>query len=178
MQGARTTRTPSPSLPRRLVEQLRRAGELAAQAVADPHRQRRRRRLAIHDDVEMGVERGDLVDLDQGEPHLLGQRRQMARMQAAEMVLQQVQVLDQQVAPALAVAEQCLHLGECGGIDLPPLRMIGPAPPPRARMDAPVVSLEPMDRREAPLRPAGGEASSNHRYTAPSLCSAAISSLP
>jgi len=43
----------------------------------------------------MGVERGDLIDFDEGEPHLLGERRQMARMQAAEMVLQQMQVLDQ-----------------------------------------------------------------------------------
>jgi hypothetical protein len=55
------------------------------------------------------------------------------------MVLQQVQMFDQQVAPALASTEQFLHLAECGGIDLPPLRMIRPAPPPRARVDAPVV---------------------------------------
>ena len=72
----------------------------------------------------MGVERGDLVDLDQREPHLLGQRRQMARVQTAEMVLQQMQVLDQQIAAPLAVAEQCLHLGQRRRIDLPALRMI------------------------------------------------------
>ena len=112
MHGARTTRTPSPSRLGRSREQVRRAGKLAAQAVADPHGQRRRRRLVVHDDVEMGVERGDLVDLDEGEPHLLGERREMARMQAAEMVLQQMQVLDQQVAAALALAEQRLHLGQ------------------------------------------------------------------
>ena len=87
----------------------------------------------------MGVERGDLVDLDQRQPHLLGQRRQMARMQAAEMVLQQMQMLDQQVAAALAVAEQRLHLGQSGRIDLPAFRMVETAPPPRARMDAAVV---------------------------------------
>ena len=87
----------------------------------------------------MGVERGDLVDLDEREPHLLGERREMPRMQAAEMVLQQVQMLDQQVAPPLAFAEQRLHLGERGGIDLPALRVIRPAPPPRAGMDPPVV---------------------------------------
>ncbi len=89
----------------------------------------------------MGVERGDLVDLDQRQPHLLGERRQMARVQAAEMVLQQVQVLDQQVAPALAVAEQRLHLGQRRRIDLPALRVIETAPPPRSRMDAAVVLL-------------------------------------
>ena len=87
----------------------------------------------------MGVERGDLVDLDQGQPHLLGQGRQMARMEAAVMVLQQVQMLDQQVAPPLALPEQRLHLGQRRRIDLPPLRMVEPAPPPRAGVDAAVV---------------------------------------
>ena len=43
-------------------------------------------------------------------------------MQTAEMVLQQMQMLDQQVAPPLAVAEQGLHLGERRRIDLPALR--------------------------------------------------------
>jgi hypothetical protein len=61
-------------------------------------------------------------------------------MQAPEVVLQQMQVFDQQVAAALAVAKQRLDLTECGGIDLPPLRMIRPAPPPRAGVDAAVVS--------------------------------------
>ena len=107
-----------------IAQQGHRAGELAAEAVADPHRQRRRRFLVVHDDVEMGVERGDLVDLDEGQPHLLGERRQMARIEAAEMVLQQVQVLDQQIAPPLAVAEQCLDLVQGRRIDLPALRMI------------------------------------------------------
>jgi hypothetical protein len=88
----------------------------------------------------MGVERGNLVDLDQGEAHLLGERREMPRMKAAKMVLQQVEMLDQQVAPPLALAEELLDLGERGGIDLPALRMIRPAPPPRAGMDPPVVS--------------------------------------
>src|SRR4051794_27880408 len=87
----------------------------------------------------MSIERGNLVDLDQGEPHFLGQRREVACMQAPEIVLQQVQMFDQQVAPPLALPEQSLHLGECSGIDLPPLRMIGAAPPPRTGMDAPVV---------------------------------------
>ena len=137
----------------RSASKLHRAGEFAAEAVADPHSQRRRRCLAVHDDVEMGIERGDLVDLDEGEPHLLGQRRQMARVQAAEMVLQQMQVLDQQIAPPLAVAEQCLHLGERRRIDLPSLRLIGPAPAPRARMDATVVFWGRRHQRFRPLLP-------------------------
>jgi hypothetical protein len=87
----------------------------------------------------MSIERGDLVDLDKGEPHLLGQRREMPSMQAPEVVLQQMQMFDQQVAPAPALAEQRLDLAERGGIDLPPLRMIRPAPSPRPGMNPAVV---------------------------------------
>src|SRR5271167_3961962 len=150
-------------------EQLRRTGKLTAQAVANTHGQRRGRRLAVHDDVEMSIERGDLVDLDEGEPHLLGQRRQMPRLQTTQMVLQEMQVLDQQVATPLAIAEQHLHLCKSRRIDLPPLRMIGPAPPARARVDAPVVPYRsshfvsaaspspPLSgEREGPAHRAGG----------------------
>ncbi len=122
-----------------IVDQLLAAQQCAGKAVAHPHRDWRRRRLVVHDNVEMGVERGDLVDLGQSEAHLLGQCHQMARMQAAEMVLQQVQVLDQQIAPAVAIPQQRLHVGECRRIDLPALRVIGAAPPSGAGMDAPVV---------------------------------------
>ena len=122
-----------------LIEQPLGAGERAAQAVAHAHGQRRRRCLVVHDDVEMRVERGDLVDLGQREAHRLGERDQMACMEAAEMVLQQMQVLDQEVAAALALAEQRLDLGERRGIDLAALRVIRSAPPPRARVDAAVV---------------------------------------
>src|SRR6266446_10414431 len=94
-----------------ILEELHGAGQLAAQTVAYPHGQRRRWRLVVHDDVEMGVERGDLVDLDECEPHLLGECGEMARIEATEMVLQQMQVLDQQIAPALAIAKQPLDLG-------------------------------------------------------------------
>jgi hypothetical protein len=63
----------------------------------------------------------------------------MARVQAPEMILQQVQVFDQQIAPALSVTQQRLDLSECRGIDLTPLGMMRPAAPTRAGMDAPVV---------------------------------------
>src|ERR1700738_1725516 len=75
------------------IKELHPAGQLAAQTVAYPHGQRRRWRLVVHDDVEMGVERGDLVDLDECEPHLLGQCHKMARIEATAMVLQQMKVL-------------------------------------------------------------------------------------
>src|SRR2546421_9304313 len=64
----------------------------------------------------------------------------MTRMEAAEMVLQQMQMLDQQVAPPFALTQQSLHFGESGGFDLPSLREIRPPPSPRARVNAPVVS--------------------------------------
>jgi hypothetical protein len=48
----------------------------------------------------------------------------MPRVQAAEMVLQQMQVLDQQIVTPLTLAEQRQHLIERGGVDLPPFRVI------------------------------------------------------
>src|SRR5580704_10928291 len=71
------------------------------------------------------------------------------------MVLQQMQMLDQQVAAPLAVAGQRLRL------DLASFRMVEPAPPAGAGMDAPIVflrlchsrSLQPLSRmreREGP----------------------------
>jgi hypothetical protein len=60
-------------------------------------------------------------------------------MKTAEMVLQQMQVLDQQIATPLAAAENPLNLGQSGWIDLPTLRVIRPAPTPRTGMDPAVV---------------------------------------
>ena len=51
------------------------------------------------------------------------------------MVLQQMQMLDQQIALARAVAEQRLHLGERVRLDLPALRHVAPAAPAGARMN-------------------------------------------
>ena len=65
----------------------------------------------------MVVERSDLVDLGLRQPHLLGQRSQVARLQAAELVLNEVQVLDQEIAAPLFVAEQRTNLGERRVID-------------------------------------------------------------
>ena len=87
----------------------------------------------------MGVERGNLINLDKGEPHLLGKRREMTRVEAAEMVLQLMEMLDQEIASALPVTEPRLHLRERGGVDLPSLRLIGPTTTARTGMDAPVV---------------------------------------
>ena len=113
----------------RLRKQPLGARQGAGEAVADPDGERRRGRLAVLHDVEMGVEGGDLVDLGQGQPHLVGQRHEVARVQAAVPVLDQVQVLDQQVAPARPVAEQRADLVEGLRIDLPPLRRLARLPP-------------------------------------------------
>ena len=81
----------------------------------------------------MCVERGNLVNLGQRQAHLLRQCHEVAGIEAAEMVLQQVEMLDQQVAPPLALAEQRAHLIERLRIDLPALRRTrrtAPAAPP------------------------------------------------
>ena len=63
MHGARTTRTAARiELVAQRRQQPLRAHHLAGQAVADPDGERRRRRLALLDHVEMRVEGRDLVD--------------------------------------------------------------------------------------------------------------------
>ena len=89
----------------KFADQGFRAGEHAANRVADPDRQRRRRGLSFFDDIEMIVKGRDLVDLGLRHAHFLRQRRQVRRRQMAERVLQLVQVLDQEVAPARLVVE-------------------------------------------------------------------------
>ena len=77
------------------LDQLVRARDHAADGLADADRHGRRLRLAFFDDVEVVVERRDLVDLGLRQAHLFGQRAQVARLEAPELVLNQVQVLDQ-----------------------------------------------------------------------------------
>ena len=91
-------------LPRQLGEQLVRTRHGAGQAVAHPHRDRRRRRAVLHH-VEMGVERRDLVDLGLGELHLRGECGEMRRREMAVAILQEMQVFDEKIAPARPVAE-------------------------------------------------------------------------
>jgi hypothetical protein len=122
---------------RQLGEQLARPHHLAAETVADPHGYGGRRFLAVENDIEMRIERGNLVDLDQGEPHLLGERREMGRAQIAVMVLDQMEMLDQQVPPARTIAEHRTHLVERLRIDLPSLRRPPPLTATGTRMNAP-----------------------------------------
>ena len=103
------------------------AGHLARQRLADAHGDRRRRRLAFLDDVEVVVERRHLVDLGHRQAHLLRQRGDVRGRQVAEAVLQLVQVLDQEVAPARRLAEHRAHLGERRRIDGATLRPVAHA---------------------------------------------------
>src|SRR5215472_1545917 len=69
----------------------------------------------------MRVESRDLIDLGQSEPHLGRQCGKVSGREMAIAVLNEVQVLDQQIAPTLAVAKQRTDLFARLGIDLPTL---------------------------------------------------------
>src|SRR4051794_21020000 len=69
----------------------------------------------------MRVEGRDLIDFGLRQLHLGGERGQMRAGEAAVVVLDQMQVLDQQIALARAVAEQRGDLSGRGGVDLPAL---------------------------------------------------------
>jgi len=92
-------------LARKLLQQALGTEKSAGETVADPHGQSRRRLLAIHDDIEMRIEGRDLEDLDEGELHLLGERRQMTGVKTVILVLQEMEKLDQQIALPRAVPE-------------------------------------------------------------------------
>ena len=92
-----------------LRKQLLRAGQHAAQAVADADGDLRRARLAVADHIEVGVEGRDLIDLRHRDAQLGGQGLQVLLGQAALRVLDQVQVLDEQRALARPIAQQGLN---------------------------------------------------------------------
>ena len=115
--GARTTRTSLPSIFGRFGEQPLRAGHGAGQRIAHPHRDRRRRRAVLHH-IEMRIEGRDLVDFGERELHLRRQRSEMRRGEMAVVVLDQMQMLDQQIAPARPVDQQRLHFFKRLRIDL------------------------------------------------------------
>ena len=125
---------PGPALVLQFVQQLFRAHHGAGQRIADADGQRRDIRLAFLHHVEMRVEGRGLEHFRKRQLHLVGQRRQMRRRDLAIFVLDQVQVLDQEIAAPRPVAEQKLDLVGGGGVDLAALRgRLGPLPS-RARM--------------------------------------------
>ncbi len=66
----------------------------------------------------MRIEGRDLVDFGERELHLGGQRGEMRGGQIAVMILDQMQMLDQQIAPARPVGEQRAHFLKRRGVDL------------------------------------------------------------
>ena len=70
----------------------------------------------------MGVEGRDLIDFGERELHLLRQGGEMRGRQMTVMVLDEMQMLDQQIAPPRPIGEQRLHFFERLRIDLPALR--------------------------------------------------------
>ena len=112
------------------LQQRRCAETFAGEAVANPDRQRRRRALALHHHVEVRVEGRDLVDLGHGEAHLGRERRQVTGREAAVVVLDLVQMLDQQVLAPGLVSQQRADLCLRRWLHLPALLGVTrPAPP-------------------------------------------------
>ena len=101
--------------------QFTRTDQLAAQAIAHAHRQSGDGRI-VAQHLEVVVEGGYLVDLGQRQVHQLGQCRQVPLMQAAVLVVEPVQLLDQQVSPVRRRAHQCPHLQHRRLIGLAPLK--------------------------------------------------------
>ena len=79
-------------------------------------------RFALFDHVEVVVERRHFVDFRHRHLHLVRERDQMRRGQAAVPVLNLVQMLDQQIAAARRIAEQGQDILARLRIDSPPFR--------------------------------------------------------
>ena len=109
------------------LQQLFRAQHGAGQRIADANGQRRDIGLAFLHDVEMRVEGRGLEHFGKRQLHLVGQRREMRRGNLMILVLDQVQMLDQEIAPPRPVAEQKLDLVRRRRVDLAALgRRLGP----------------------------------------------------
>ena len=76
---------------RQPAEQTARTGDLAGDGVANAYCDCGGRRLSVLHDVEVMVERGDLVDFRHRQFHLRGKRHEMMRRDAAETVLNPMQ---------------------------------------------------------------------------------------
>src|SRR5689334_7345472 len=70
----------------------------------------------------MRVESRDLIDLGQRQPHLLRQSSEMGGREMPVAILNEMQVLDQQIAPALALAKKRADFVVRPRVDLAALR--------------------------------------------------------
>ena len=111
------------------MQQFFRAQHGAGQGIADADGQRRDVGLALLHHIEMRVEGRGLEHFGKRQLHLVGKRCEMRRGNLVIGVLDQVQMLDQEVAPPRPVAEQKRDLVRGLGIDLAALRRrLGPLP--------------------------------------------------
>src|ERR1700722_17093825 len=94
------------------MNQRLRASKSATDRAADADRQLRRRRLTFPDDVEVIVERGDLVNLGFRKPLFLGESEQSGRAEKAPAVLDEMEEFDEEIAPARSVAKERPNFGE------------------------------------------------------------------
>ena len=131
MQGACTTRTLASEFARNVLHQFLGAGHGAGQRIAHAHRNRRRRQFAFLHDIEMRVEGRNLIDLGERHLHFGGERREMSGRKIAVLILNQMQMLDQQIAPARPIGSSartstsacgstCRPFGVRGGRRRPP----------------------------------------------------------
>jgi hypothetical protein len=104
------------------VQQWLCAEHRAGQAVADPHRQRRNGCLAFFHNVEMGIEGRRLEHFGEGEAHFIRERGEVGGGDLPVGVLDEMQMLDQQIALAGSAAQQRLYLGLGARLDLAALR--------------------------------------------------------
>jgi hypothetical protein len=100
------------------VEQCLCAHHLAGQAVAHADGEIGRPGFLLQHNVEVGIERGDFVHLRQGKRHFRGKGLQVLGLEAAESVLDQVQMFDQQVAPPRPLAKQVADCLQRLGLEL------------------------------------------------------------
>src|ERR1700687_613103 len=78
----------------------------------------------------MRVEGCDLIDLGQSEPHFLCQSGEMRGREMTVAILDQVQMLDQQIAPTLTLAKERAYFVKRARVDLAALwRARRPASP-------------------------------------------------
>ena len=111
------------------MQQFFRAQHRAGQGIADANGQRRDVGLTFLHHVEMRVEGRGLEHLGEGELHLVGKGCKVGRGNLVPGVLDEMQILDQQVAPPRPVAQQKRDLFSCLGIDLATLGgRFGPLP--------------------------------------------------
>jgi hypothetical protein len=122
------------------LEQIITAGIRTAQAVADTHRDWRRRSFMVQDDIEMRIKGRDLIHLGHGQAHFDRESLQVRSAQETIAILDQVQMLDKLIGLTRPVAEQCRDLVARRRIGLAPLVKSRRPPSPRSRAYPALVS--------------------------------------